>query len=117
MAKLIFLPQFKDERGELTVVENLLPQHYKRIYFIKNADGFVRGNHCHKKSHQALVCINGSVDVMIKSNNEMETFVLNSSNQCLLLKPDEWHRLENFRDNAILLVASNENYDADDYIW
>jgi dTDP-4-dehydrorhamnose 3,5-epimerase-like enzyme len=117
MAKLIFLPQFSDERGKLTVVENLLPQHYKRIYFIKNADGFVRGSHSHKKSYQALVCINGRVDVKVKINNIIEVFSLNTSNKCLLLNPDEWHQLENFKDNAIVLVASNENYDADDYVW
>jgi dTDP-4-dehydrorhamnose 3,5-epimerase-like enzyme len=117
MAKLISLPQFIDERGELTVVENLLPEDYKRVYFIKNADGHIRGNHSHKKSHQALICINGSVDVKVRIKEQIMNFTLNSSNQCLLLKPDEWHFLENFRNDAILLVASTENYNLEDYIW
>lgn len=117
MAKLIFLPQFIDERGELTVVENLFPQNYKSVYFIKNADGFVKGNEHEKKSYQALICINGSVDITVKQKEKVESYTLNSSNQCLLLKPEEWNSLDNFRNNAILLVASNENYDAGDYVW
>lgn len=117
MAQLITLPQYIDERGELTVIENLLPENYKRVYFIKNADGHTRGNHSHKKAHQALICINGSVDVNVKVKDSAVNFTLESSNQCLLLKPDEWHLLENFKDEAILLVASNENYSIDDYIY
>ncbi|PWK27573.1 WxcM-like protein [Arcicella aurantiaca] len=110
MAKLIILPQFIDERGELTVVENLFPHNYKSVCFIKNADGFVRERESKKKSHQALICINGSVDVSVKLNGKIQTYTLSSSNQCLLLKPEEWNILDNFKNNAILLVASNENY-------
>jgi hypothetical protein len=44
-------------------------------------------------------------------------FGLDKSNKVLILEPQDWHTLENFTDNAIVLVVSNENYDPYDYIY
>ncbi|RYF47724.1 MAG: WxcM-like domain-containing protein, partial [Cytophagaceae bacterium] len=37
--------------------------------------------------------------------------------QCLVLQPEDWHIMDLFSDDAILLVMSNELYDKDDYIY
>jgi hypothetical protein len=44
-------------------------------------------------------------------------FGLDKPNKVLILEPQDWHTLENFTDNAIVLVVSNENYDPHDYIY
>ena len=50
MAKIINLKTFSEKKGDLTVIEKILPFDIKRIYYIYNCDGSVRGNHRHKKS-------------------------------------------------------------------
>lgn len=117
MAYLLKLPQHSSERGDLTVIEQVLPGKLKRIFYITNADGATRGGHRHHKAWQALICIQGSVDVSVAAKTQSCFFALDSPTQCLILEPDDWHELENFRDSAIVLVVSNEYYDANDYIY
>ena len=117
MAKLIHLPQFTDERGILTVLENVFSKGFKRIYFIKQADGKIRGQHSHINTSQLLTCIHGSVKVVVKQMNEVTEFLLDADNKCLILNPEDWHEMIDFNNNAILLVASNELFDPNDYLF
>jgi dTDP-4-dehydrorhamnose 3,5-epimerase-like enzyme len=117
MAQLIHLPQFTDERGLLTVLENVFTNDFKRIYYIKNADGKIRGRHSHIKTSQILTCIQGSVKVLVKQANDVIEFLLDTDDKCLLLNPEDWHEMLDFQDNAILLVASNELFDPIDYVF
>jgi len=117
MAQLHQLAQHSCERGDLTVFEKLLPGSLKRIYYIANADGSTRGGHGHHKAWQALMCIQGSMDVLVRTSEKSCFYSLNKPNQCLVLEPDDWHLLENFQDSAIVLVVSNEYYDAQDYLY
>jgi hypothetical protein len=112
---LIDLPTFNDERGGLTVIEKILPFEIKRLYYIYNASG-KRGGHRHKKSVQALVCIGGSCEVYINDGEKDQTLLLNSPASCLILKPEDWHSMDKFSKNSILLVLASEFYDIDDYI-
>jgi hypothetical protein len=34
-----------------------------------------------------------------------------------VLKPEDWHTMDQFSEDAILLVVSNQLYDKDDYIY
>ena len=56
MAHLIDIPAFKDERGELRVIQKELPFQVKRIYYITGKPNVVRGGHRHKNSDQVLIC-------------------------------------------------------------
>ena len=115
MAYKISLPVFKDERGDLAVIENLLPFKIKRIFFIYNAKG-CRGGHRHKKTIQALICTSGICNVFVNDNNLKENFLLNSPDQCLILNPQDWHTMSGFKNNATLFIAASEYYDPEDYI-
>lgn len=117
MAQRIELLQHSCERGDLTVFERLIPGSFKRVFYIMNADGTTRGGHRHIKAWQALVCIQGRVDIHVETSKQSSCYALTEPNQCLILEPDDWHLLENFRDNAIVLVVSNEYYDEQDYIY
>lgn len=118
MAKIITLPTFNDDRGYLTVMENVLPfvvQRFYYIYGIMNPD-IVRGGHRHKKNHQALICVSGSCSVFCNNGREQQTFHLDSPSKCLDLPPEEWHTMQNFTSDCVLLVLASELYSLEDYI-
>ena len=115
MAYIIDLPTFKDERGSLSVVEKLLPFDIKRFYYIYNVTD-QRGGHRHKKTIQALICLNGSCEIYVDNGKKEEIFLLNTPDKCLIIEPEDWHTMDKFGKNTILLVLASEYYDKDDYI-
>ena len=115
MGYIFELPTFSDNRGNLTVVEKLLPFDIKRFYYIYDVTS-KRGGHRHKKTIQALICLGGSCEVYINNNIKEETIILDSPNKCLILNPEDWHTMDKFTKGSILLVFSSEFYDKDDYI-
>ncbi len=117
MPQIFTLPVHSSSRGDLTVFENIIPGTLKRIFYITNADGETRGGHRHIKAWQALICIQGTCDIYVETPDKKMVFGLDQPNKVLVLEPQDWHTLENFSDNAIVLVVSNENYDPEDYIY
>lgn len=115
MAYLINLPTFTDERGRLTVIEKILPFEIKRVYYIYNIQS-KRGGHRHKKTIQALICLNGSCEVYIHNGIKEEVFYLNRNDQCLILKPEDWHTIDKVAEGTIILMLASEYYDKEDYI-
>ena len=113
--KTIQIPGFSDAKGALCVVDNLLPFPIARVYWISGADGQTRGGHRHKKTRQALISIHGEISIYLNNGSQKQTILLNQSNQCLLVEPQDWHTMT-FGPNSILLVLASHAYDKDDYI-
>ncbi len=68
--------------GNLTPIEGLvdIPFDIKRIYYItKVPQDISRGFHAHRKLHQVLICLNGSVKIKVKSPKEEAEFTLDNS--------------------------------------
>ena len=59
MAKYINLETHTDTRGNLTVIERVIPFDIKRIFYIYGVDDSVRGGHRHHKTRQAAICLKG----------------------------------------------------------
>ena len=116
MPQLINFPTYKDSRGYLTVIEKILPFNIKRVFYIYNCSDIERGGHRHKKTIQALTCLNGSCIVDCNTNNYKNSFFLNSPDTGLILMPEDYHTMHSFSKNAILLVLASEYFDSDDYI-
>ncbi len=118
MASIINLNTFSDKRGDLTVVEKIIPFDIKRIYYIYNVEdkNIVRAGHRHKKTIQALICLNGSCEIYSDNSIKKETFTLKSPSECLILNPEDWHTMTNFSKDSVLLVLASEFYDINDYI-
>ena len=112
---IIELPTFLDARGGLTVLDGALPFEIKRIYWIYDADGQVRGGHRHVKTRQALIAVTGAVSMYMNDGRRSETVVLNDPSHCLLVEPKDWHTMT-FGPGSVLLVLSSEPYDRADYI-
>lgn len=117
MAQLINLKTFTDTRGNLTVIERVIPFDIKRIFYIYGVDDSVRGGHRHKKTIQAAICIKGSCKISNHDGQDQKEFTLSSADQCLLLEPADWHQMYEFTEDAILMVLASELFDADDYIY
>jgi len=117
MANIIDLNKISDIRGELVVIEKILPFDIKRVFFINGRENFDRGGHKHKKNRQALLCINGSCIVECNNGMKKEEFILDTSTKCLIVEPEDWHIMKNFSNDSILLVLASENYDKEDYIY
>lgn len=117
MAQILNLKTFTDTRGNLTVIERVIPFEIKRIFYIYGVDDSVRGGHRHKKTVQAAICLRGSCKIYNHTGLEKQEFILNSADQCLILQPTDWHQMYEFTDDAILMVLASEFFDADDYIY
>lgn len=118
MAQIINLNTFNDYRGNLTVIEKILPFDIKRVYYIYNVSSkdVARGGHKHYNNIQALVCLKGKCEISINNGCKKENFKLNNPEKCLILQSKDWHIMHDFSKDAILLVLASENYNPNDYI-
>jgi len=117
MANLIDLKTFTDKRGNLTVIEKVIPFEIKRVFYIYGVDDSKRGGHRHYKTRQAAICIKGSCTIYNNNNSIEDIFELDKPNKCLILDPDDWHTMYNFSADAILMVFASEYFDENDYIF
>jgi dTDP-4-dehydrorhamnose 3,5-epimerase-like enzyme len=117
MAYLIDLKTFTDKRGNLTVIEKVLPFDIKRVFYIYGVDDSVRGGHRHHKTVQAAICIKGSCIISNNNGVKKDDYSLNTPSKCLILEPKDWHQMHHFTEDAILMVFASEYYDEKDYIF
>lgn len=115
MAYLLELPTYRDDRGQLTVMEDCLPFTIKRFYCIYGVKS-ERGGHRHIKAIQALICVSGSCEIYLDNGHEQQTILLDNPNKCLIVEPIDWHLMRRFSNHATLLVFASELYDPSDYI-
>lgn len=117
MARLINLKTFCEKRGNLTVIEKVIPFEIKRIFYIYGVDSSVRGKHRHKKTIQAAICIHGRCSIWNNDGKNKQEFILDSPDKCLILEPTDWHKMYDFSPDAILMVLASEYFDEKDYIF
>jgi hypothetical protein len=117
MAYIIDLETHTDARGNLTVIENVLPFTIERVFYIYGVDKSERGGHRHHKTIQAAVCIQGECKILCNDGLKTEKFLLNKPSKCVLLEPRDWHIMYDFSNDAILMVLASERFDQNDYIF
>ena len=117
MSEIINLKTNIDKRGKLTVIEKEIPFDIKRIYYIYGVDSSVRGKHRHHKTIQAAICINGECKIYCNNGKKEKVYHLDNPEKCLILNPEDWHKMYDFTTNAILVVIASEPYDENDYIF
>ena len=117
MAYLVDLKTFTDNRGNLTVIEKVLPFEIKRIFYIYGVDKSIRGGHRHHTTVQAAICIKGKCKIFNNDGQKEEVFTLNKPFKCLILEQKDWHKMYDFSRNAILMILASEYFDDNDYIF
>ncbi|MFD1927511.1 sugar 3,4-ketoisomerase [Sporosarcina siberiensis] len=116
-SELLKLEEFGDERGSLIALEALknVPFDIKRVFYIYNTNpDSPRGFHAMIDSYQVMVCVNGSVDVVLDNGTERQTFPLSSIHQGLFVDKMIWHEMHNFSEDCILMVLTNNPYTEED---
>ena len=117
MAYLIDLKTFTDKRGNLTVIEKTIPFDIKRIFYIYGVDQSLRGGHRHKTTIQAAICLKGRCRIYNNDGLGENYFILDQPSQCLILQTRDWHTMDEFSPDAILMVLASEYFDQRDYIF
>ena len=118
-SKIISLPKILDSRGSLSFFENSnqIPFDIKRTYWIYDVPGGVtRGSHAFKNSHEFIIALSGSFDVILNDGKKELKFSLNRSYYGLYVPSMFWRSLENFATNSLALIVSSVPYDDTDYI-
>jgi dTDP-4-dehydrorhamnose 3,5-epimerase-like enzyme len=116
MAHIIDLKTYTDKRGNLTVIEKVIPFDIRRVFYIYGVDDSKRGGHRHKKTVQAAICICGSCTIYNNNGITEEVYELDKPSKCLIIETDDWHTMYNFTPDAILMVFASEFFDPNDYI-
>lgn len=116
---LFDLPLASDMRGSLSVGEfdkhlPFVPKRYFVVFDVPSKD--VRGEHAHKTLHEFLVCVHGSLSIVLDDGNKRREVQLNSPTVGLHIPPLVWGIQYRFSSDAVLLVLASEPYDPDDYI-
>jgi acetyltransferase-like isoleucine patch superfamily enzyme/dTDP-4-dehydrorhamnose 3,5-epimerase-like enzyme len=113
------LPLIEDMRGNLIAAElgGLLPFAPQRFFIVLDVPSAeVRGEHAHRRCHQFLVCVRGSVSVVADDGKHREEFRLDSPRVGLHVPPGVWATQYNYSSDGALLVLASAPYDASDYI-
>lgn len=105
-----------DPRGALTIVEKELPFKIERVFYIYDVKSR-RGGHGHLFNRMLLVALKGSLVVQVNNGKTKDRIKLNKPDVGLYLEPGDWHVLDDFSEDAILLVLCSHSYDPDDYFY
>ncbi len=114
----IAIPTVKDPRGNLAFLQNSeLPFDLKRVFYLFDVpSGSSRGGHALQHTHQIIVPLSGSFEVLLKTGKEETRVVLNNPTKGLLVPPMIWRELHHFSAGAVCLVLTSKEYDENDYI-
>jgi acetyltransferase-like isoleucine patch superfamily enzyme/dTDP-4-dehydrorhamnose 3,5-epimerase-like enzyme len=117
--KLLLIQNVKDLRGDLTAIEwqKDLPFTPKRAFFVYNVpNSSVRGEHAHKVCSEFLVCVHGSISVVVDDGLSREEFLLNEPHLGIHVPPKVWRIHYKYSPGAVLFVLASQEYDPKDYI-
>jgi hypothetical protein len=117
MAQILNLQTFTDKRGNLTVIEKVIPFDIRRIFYIYGVDNSKRGGNRHHTTIQAAISITGICEFYCDNGVDKQSFILDEPYKCLILEPNDWHIMSNFSSDAILMVLASEFYNPEDYIF
>jgi acetyltransferase-like isoleucine patch superfamily enzyme len=109
----------RDLRGSLTAGEfaeelPFQPQRYFIVYDVPTQE--VRGEHAHRNCHQFLICLRGSVAVLLDNGDKRREVVLDRVDIGLHMPPMIWGTQYRYTSEAMLLVFASLPYDPDDYV-
>jgi dTDP-4-dehydrorhamnose 3,5-epimerase-like enzyme len=117
--RLVELPIITDSRGSLSFGEYadqipFLPKRYFVVFDVPA--GEVRGAHAHRTIEQFLVCVKGSVSIVVDDGRHSEQVLLNNVGAGLYIPPGIWATQRDYSPDAVLLVLSSDVYDPEEYI-
>ena len=118
-ARILDMPVVSDIRGTLSFGQHethlpFAPRRYFVVYDVPGKE--VRGEHAHRTLHQVLVCVKGSLSVMLDDGERRDEVLLDGPHLGLYVPPRIWTSQYRYSADAVLLVLASDVYDAGDYI-
>jgi dTDP-4-dehydrorhamnose 3,5-epimerase-like enzyme len=109
----------EDLRGNLSAGEfgrdiPFTPKRYFVVFDVPSKE--VRGEHAHKTCQQFLVCVSGSVSVLLDDGKQRCEVRLDRPNRGIHVPPMVWGTQYRYSADCVLLVFASHYYDPDDYI-
>lgn len=117
--RIVKVPLIHDLRGDLIAreIEKGLPFIPKRFFIVIDVPSKeIRGEHAHHELEQLLVCLKGSVSVLVDDGKNREELILDSPEVGLYIPPRIWAVQYKYSSDAVLFVAASDIYKAQDYI-
>lgn len=117
--KIIELPKFLDERGNLSFFENdnQLPFTIQRVHWIYDVPGGEeRGGLAYKETEEFIVAMSGSFDVLVDDGEQQYHFSLNRSYMGVYVPAGTWRMITNYSTNSVAVIAASTHYDSNDAI-
>ena len=117
--KLIQLPKFLDERGNLSFLENGSPIPFviRRVHWLYDVPGGERrGGLAYKVTEEFIIALSGSFDIHVDDGSEQVSISLNRSYMGVYIPKGMWRSIDNFSTNAVALIVASTLYDPDDAI-
>ncbi len=117
--RLLSLPVIEDLRGKLSFGQApthlpFVPRRYFVTYDVPTKE--VRGEHAHRRLQQVLVCLKGSLEVMVDDGRQRAVVPLSGPQTGLYLPPLVWASHYRYTPDAVLLVLASEEYDPEEYV-
>ncbi len=108
-----------DLRGSLVAANfdsdlPFVPRRFFTVFGVPSSD--VRGAHAHRRCHQLLICVQGTLNAVVDDGHKRQEFVLDRPDVGLHMQPMIWGTQYRYSHDAVLLVLASDPYDADDYI-
>ena len=119
LPKVFNFKKFTKQSGKLLPItfNNKFPIKVKRIFFIYGKKNYIRGDHAHKKCAQVFFPIIGKIKISMKYKKTEKSINLNhKDSKALLVPPRIWSRVEFLKNNSVVLVLTDHEYDFKDYI-
>ena len=117
-ARVIQLRRADDMRGSLSAMEfdglPFVPARIFAVYGVPSAE--VRGEHAHLACHQVLICVSGTLTVLVDDGSSRSEVVLDDPGVGLYLPPRIWGSQFGYSPDAVLVVLASHPYDAADYV-
>ena len=117
--KIINFKKFTKTSGKLLPItfNNKFPINVKRIFVIYGKKKYKRGDHAHKKCSQIFIPLMGKIRISMKyKNTEKSINLSHKGSKALLVPPRIWSKVEFLKNNSVVLVLTDYEYDFKDYI-
>jgi acetyltransferase-like isoleucine patch superfamily enzyme/dTDP-4-dehydrorhamnose 3,5-epimerase-like enzyme len=116
------LPEHLDLRGKLAVGHfhdvpggvEFSPRRWFLVHDVPSRE--VRGEHAHRVCHQFLVCVAGTVNVVVDDGERRQEIELSDPSLGVYIPPMVWASQYRYEPDTALLVFASHEYDPDDYI-
>lgn len=108
-----------DIRGALLPMDlpGSLPFAPERVFFVYGVPSKeVRGEHAHRRCHQFLIALHGSVSCIVDDGATRSEFLLDDPSLGLHMPPMTWGTQYRYSQDAVLAVFASHPYDDADYI-